>query len=278
MLGRNQAILRTDFIINDQVNGYPTRSVATTASREELDELVSRGFLLCRELLDAPSARTLAEAVLRLAEAEESFPESECLAGQSIYIRALLDKDEAFHSLLRLEPVLSMARALLGPQVWIDLEARMNYAGSPGVAVPWHGHIPVIPDPLPAFFCYPHQIHCLIYLDRITEQEGALCLLPGSHMNPGVRIPLGDQSDQDGQVQLYFEPGDAVLIHGNLWHRTIPSQPRAGFRRLLLMGYVPSWIRSDIGLNGVQATGSRRSELVAQGDAEVQELLGEFHW
>ena len=278
MLGRNQAILHTDFIINDQVNGYPTRSVATTASREELDELVSRGFLLCRELLDAPSARTRAEAVLRLAEAEESFPESECLAGQSIYIRALLDKDEAFHSLLRLEPVLSMARALLGPQVWIDLEARMNYAGSPGVAVPWHGHIPVIPDPLPAFFCYPHQIHCLIYLDRITEQEGALCLLPGSHMNPGVRIPLGDQSDQDGQVQLYFEPGDAVLIHGNLWHRTIPSQPRAGFRRLLLMGYVPSWIRSDIGLNGFQATGSRRSELVAQGDAEVQELLGEFHW
>ncbi len=102
MPARRQASLRTDFIINDQVNGYPTRSVVTTASRAELDEMVSRGFLVCRELLDAPSANALAEAVLRLAKAEESLPESECLAGQSIYIRALLDKDAAFHFLLRL--------------------------------------------------------------------------------------------------------------------------------------------------------------------------------
>jgi hypothetical protein len=270
--------LHTNFVINDQVNDYPTRSISTGASREQLDELSHRGFLVHRDLLDTSSASKLADAVLQLAQSEEHLPGSELLPGQSIYLRALLDKDEIFHPLIRLEPVLSMARTLLGPQVWIDLEARMNYAGQPGVAVPWHGHTPVIPDPVPAFFCYPHQIHCLIYLDRITEREGALCLLPGSHLNPAVRIPLGDHSDQDGQVALYFEPGDAVLMHGNMWHRTIPSQPDAGFRRLLLLGFVPSWIRSDIGLNGVPATGALRSELAARGNAETRELLGEFHW
>jgi ectoine hydroxylase-related dioxygenase (phytanoyl-CoA dioxygenase family) len=278
MIPETRACLHTEFIINDQANGYPKRPVTTTASREELDELARTGFLLRRNVLSGERASELAEAVLRLAAAEESRPESECLSGRSIYLRALLDKDAAFHPLLQLEPVLSIARSLLGPQVWIDLEARMNYAGTADVAVPWHGHTPVIPEPVPAFFCYPHQIHALIYLDRITEQEGALCLLPGSHVNPMVRIPLGDHSYQDGQVELYFNPGDAVLIHGNLWHRTIPSRPGAGYRRLLLLGYVPSWIRPDIGLSGVRPTGSLRSELAAQGDTQTRELLGEFSW
>jgi len=270
--------LQTKFVINDQVSGYPTRTIETTASRGELDDLIRYGFVVRRNLIGLPLAAELGEAVLRLGQSEENQPGAEYLAGKSIYIRGLLDKDRVFHQLLRFEPVLSIARSLLGPQVWVDLEARMNYAGSAGVAVPWHGHLPVVPDPLPAFFCYPHQIHCLIYLDRVTKLEGALCLLPGSHTKADVRIPLGDESDQDGQVELFFEAGDAVLIHGNLWHRTAPSSSEAGFRRLLLLGYVPSWIRSDIGQHGVKAANSLTSQLAQTSDAELRELLGEFHW
>jgi hypothetical protein len=270
--------IRTDFVVNDQVNGYPVSTVRTTASRGELDDLVRSGYLVIRSLVDGDTAAALAESVLRLAIAEAGQPGAECLEGKSIYIRGLLDKDPVFHSLVRLEPALSIARSLLGPQVWIDLEARLNYEGSPGVAVPWHGHLPVIPDPLPAWFCYPHQAHCLVYLDRITEAEGALCLLPGSHADPGMRIPLGDGSPKDGEVHLFFEPGDAVLIHGNLWHRTVPSQPHAGYRRLLLLGYVPSWIRNDIGEHGVRAARPLKADLALTGDSELRELLGEFRW
>lgn len=277
MRADDRADVRTDFVINDQVNDYPTRTVETPTSREELNALVRSGYLVRRSVLDGGTARTLATAVLRLARAEERRPEAEYLPGQSIYLRSLLDKDAIFHPLLRLEPVLSIARSLLGPQVWIDLEARLNYAGSQGVAVPWHGHLPVIPDPLPAFFSYPHQIHCLIYLDRVTEEEGALCLIPESHMRSDLQIPLGDQGDRPGQVKLFFDPGDAVLIHANLWHRTVPSNSAAGFRRLLLLGYVPSWIRADIG-RGVLAERPLKAELMRDADTETRELLGEFQW
>ncbi|TYK49198.1 phytanoyl-CoA dioxygenase family protein [Actinomadura decatromicini] len=184
--------LSTEFVINDQAAGYPRRTVETTATPEELDDLVSSGYLLLRGVLDRGTAGALAEAVLRLAEAEADRPEAESLPGDSIYIRSLLDKDPVFHPLLRFEPPLSIARTLLGPQVWIDLEARLNHAGRPGVAVPWHAHLPVIPDPVPALFSYPHQLHCLLYLDHITEREGALCLIPGSHSSGNVRIPLGE--------------------------------------------------------------------------------------
>jgi Phytanoyl-CoA dioxygenase (PhyH) len=269
---------RTDFIVNDQVSGYPVRTVETTASDGELDALVRSGYLVIRGLVDGDTAATLAEGVLRLASAEAGQPGSEYLEGESIYIRGLLDKDPVFHPLVRLEPALSIARSLLGPQVWIDLEARLNYAGCAGVAVPWHGHLPVIPDPQPAWFCYPHQVHCLVYLDRITEAEGALCLLPGSHTDPDVQIPLGDGSSKDGEVRLFFQPGDAVLVHGNLWHRTAPSRQHAGYRRLLLLGYVPAWIRNDIGDRGVRAARPLRADLALAGDSEMRELLGEFNW
>jgi len=223
-------------------------------------------------------AAEMARAVLSLATAEAGRPGSEYLPGQSIYIRGLLDKDRLFHSLLELEPSLSLARTLLGPQVRMELEARMNYPGKAGVAVPWHGHLPVIPDPLPPLFCYPHQVHCLIYLDRVTESEGALCILPGSHERPDIQIPLGDNSDQEGQIELFFEPGDAVLIHANAWHRTVPSSADAGYRRLLLIGYVPSWIRSDSQQLGIRPNYPLTADLGRDADGETMELLGSLQW
>jgi hypothetical protein len=270
--------MQTDFVLNDQVNGYPTRSVKTTATREEIDRFVTDGYLPLSGLLSKAAASDLAAAVLKMGLSEAGDPRSEELPGRSIYIRGLFDKNAVFHRLLRLEPVLSMARTLLGPQLWVELEARMNYEGCEGVAVPWHGHLPVIPDPLPPLFCYPHQVHCLIYLDRITEREGALCLIPGSHMRPDVKLPLGDHSDQPGQVKLYFEPGDAVLIHANIWHQTVLSQPDAGYRRLLLLAYVPSWVRRDSEQAGVAADKPLTDELAREADPELRELLGELRW
>lgn len=270
--------LRTDFVINDQARGYPTRSVEVAVTRRKLDHLVRHGYLVRRRLLPAALVAVLATAVQRLAEAEAGQPGAEWVDGESSYLRNLLDKDAVFHQLIRLEPALSIARTLLGPQVWIDLEARVHYPGRAGVSVPWHSHLPVIPSPVPAFFSYPHQIHCLVYLDRVSEQEGALCLIPGSHTRPDLRIPLGDSSGRADQVDLFFEAGDAVLIHGNLWHRTAPSTETAGRRRLLLLGYVPSWIRNEFGRLGVAPEEPLTAALARTADPETRELLGEFSW
>jgi hypothetical protein len=273
-----QEVLRTDFVLNDQASGYPVRRVTTTATQADVDRFAADGFLPLPGLISAPQADCLSQSLLAIAEAEATDPRAESLPGQSIYIRALLDKDAAFHPLLRMEPPLSLARILLGPQVRIEVEARMNYPGRAGVAVPWHGHLPVIPDPLPPLFCYPHQVHCLIYLSRVTEREGALCILPGSHVRPDIRIPLGDQADHADQVMLFFEPGDAVLIHANTWHRTVPSRDDAQRRQLLLIGYIPSWIRNDAEQSGVRPPHPLTADLARGADSQTRELLGDLQW
>lgn len=274
---RHKATVHTEFVINDQAAGYPTRTVTAEVEQDELGQLVQQGYLVRRDLISPDLTANLREGVRELAEAEEGKPGAEWVALESIYLRRLLDKNARFHRLLRLEPILSIARTLLGPQVWIDLEARMHYPGRAGVVVPWHNHLPVIPEPLPAFFCYPHQLHCLIYLDRVSAEEGALLVLPGSHLRAGQRIPLGDRGDRTGQVELFFEPGDAVIIHGNLWHRTAPSTAQSKHRTLLLLGYLPSWIRNEVA-HGVPVDEPLTTPLARTGDAELKELLGEFHW
>ena len=274
----DEASVRTEFLIGDQSAGYPVRAVTARAEPGEIAGLVRDGYLVLRGLLPAATAASLRDRVHELAAAEEGRPDAEWVAHDSIYLRRLLDKHADFHPLLRLDPVLPIARTVLGPQVWIDLEARMHYPGTAGISVPWHHHLPVVPDPLPPFFCHPHQVHCLIYLDRVSADEGALTVLPGSHLRPDLRIPLGDRGDRAGQAELFFEPGDAVVIHAGLWHRTAPSTARARHRTLLLLGYVPSWIRNDSGRRGVPVEDPLTVALARTGDEELRELLGEFHW
>lgn len=263
--------------INDNTAGFPTRRTVVHATPEELDTFVREGFLLRRGLFGHDDVARYRAAVDEVAVAESEALTAEKTAETGLYLRSLLDKHESFHDLIRFQPTLSVARALLGPQVWFDIDARVAHAGVAGARVPWHIHMRVVPEPKPQFFCYPHQIHVLVYLDHVGVDEGRLCVLPGSHLKDDLVVPPQDTANRRGQIELSFEAGDVLLVHGNLWHRTEPSTERGGRRRLLLMGYQPSWIKSDVA-RGVKPAHRLTDRLRAAGDPELVELLDGFHW
>ncbi|MFI1196168.1 phytanoyl-CoA dioxygenase family protein [Micromonospora sp. NPDC020750] len=246
------------------------------ATQDELAGFQKDGYLLRRGLVPKEWIAEFGAALDRIAAEEISHPTAERLPNNGLYIRALLDKDEVFHRLIRYQPTLSVARYLLGPQVAFGVEARMAFEGVANAGVNWHIHLRVVPDPMPPYFVYPHQVHGLIYLDRVGADEGALCVLPGSHQQTTLKLP-NDSSDQPGQQKLYFEPGDCILMHGNLWHRTEPTAETCGRRRLILFGYSPSWLKSEI-TRGVPVSSALTDELRASGDPEIVELLDGFHW
>ena len=78
----------------------------------------------------------------------------------------------------------------------------------------------------------PDMGSCLIGIDRATQANGCLQVLKGSHLLG--RIEHGKTGDQTGAdmervnaalarmelVYVEMEPGDAVLFHGNLLHRS----------------------------------------------------------
>lgn len=268
-----------EYRINDNTREEADRRhrVEVSATREELRQLVEQGYLLRRGLFPDSLVRAFGDALDRVSAAEIDDPKTELLGNNGHYLRNLMDKDPIFTEVLKNRVALSIGRAVLGPQVWFDIEGRIAFANVPGQKVDWHIHLRVVPDPLPPFFAYPHALHCLLYLDDVDETSGPICLLPGSHRWLHYDVPPGDSTDKPGQVVLPVEAGHCLFMHGNLWHRTLPSGSNCSKRRLLLFGYTPSWIRSDLA-RGIKVEPTTTEELRRTGDREMRELLGEYYW
>jgi hypothetical protein len=266
-----------DYMINNSNLANRHRRVQVHASPNEIQTLVEQGFLVREGMFSDEVLDRMRTAVDRLEAAERGHPLGEHIPGNGFYLRHLRDKDEVFRDLAFFEPPLSIARAVLGPQVWFDVDARIAYEGQAGKFVPWHIHKRVVPHPRPPFFSYPHGIHCLLYLDSVGEAEGALVVLPGSHRDDELYLPSGDTRDIEGQELLLPQAGDCLIVHANLWHRTLPTAANCGRRRLVLFGYEPSWTKSAVA-RGVKPTHPLTADLRKSNDPEVLELLDEWHW
>lgn len=265
--------------ILDSKRGMPEHELTVHASPGELRQLVEKGFLIRPQLIGAAGIKQLRTALSDVLIAEERRgrdPADGCFG--SPYLRHLIDKHEAFLRLFKLKQTLSIARAVLGPQVRFDeITARVTDLSRHSPATPWHIHLRVVPDPVPPLFSYPHAIECLLYLDDVDEESGPLCVLPGSHLRLKQSYPLDDVADKPEQELLCVKAGDCLIMHPNLWHRALPSIRTSGLRRLVIFGYYPSWIGGD------ERGSPRPSTDVMAGlrrhrDYLVRELAGEFYW
>lgn len=265
--------------ILDSKRGIPEREFTVHASPGEIRHLVEKGYLLRPKLITAPGIKRLRAALSDVLIAEERQgrdPADGCFG--SPYLRHLLDKHEAFLRIFKLKPTLSIARAVLGPQVRFDeITARVTDLSNHSPSTPWHIHLRVVPDPVPPFFSYPHAVECLLYLDDVDKASGSLCVLPGSHRRLSQTFPLDDVTDKPDQEVLSLKAGDCLVMHPNLWHRALPSTRKSGLRRLVIFGYYPSWV-------GGEERGSPRPHtdvlagLRRHRDWLVRELAGEFYW
>ncbi|RMP70115.1 phytanoyl-CoA dioxygenase family protein [Pseudomonas syringae group genomosp. 3] len=266
-------------IINYNRNN-PTVGFGVYATRQELAGLEREGYLFRERLFNAEQVNILRQAVDLIVAEEMDHPEKEHYPGNGIFIRYLMDKHPLFQVLLDYPPILSIVRAMLGPQVQVmDLVARVTFLDEPRQRLMWHIHNRVVPDPLPPFFAHPHSLDAIIYLDDTDLTNGALCVIPGSHKDIHRVMEHGDFTDKDGQLVVETKAGDCIFSHSNLWHRVVESgrQTPGGKRRVLLLGFMPSWFKKDFP-KGVRPEQTLKDHLGASADEQTQELLGSFKW
>lgn len=268
-----------NYRILDAKQALPKRRVTVHASRDEIGQLVEEGYLVRRSLVSQPQIMRFRSAVAEvLAHREKDEPDSLDFCFGSPYLRYLIDKHKEFLSLFKLRSTLSIAQAVLGPQVrFEEVTARVTDLSTQSSSTPWHIHLRVVPEPLPPFFAYPHAIDCLLYLDRVEEDSGSLCVLPGSHRSTSDTYAADDFDTKADEQILTFNAGDCLVMHANLWHRALPSQRQSGLRRIVIFGYSPSW------LSGEERGSSRpTTETLARfrhhHNSTVRELAGEFYW
>jgi len=248
--------------------------IEVSATPEELQQFEQSGYLVREGLFSGEALVALQDALDRLEE-RESSPFQDPKTGKKSWgwiPRHLMDKDPAFLDLLKFQPTLSVARAMMGPLVRLrGLSARISYPASTPQQTPWHQHMRVITDPLPPWFSRPHCIDVLIYLDDLNDDTGPVAIVPGSH-NWLDRAPPHDVYESvDGELEVRVEAGGGVMIHGNLWHRGMPTL-RAK-RRMLILSYTPTWLRKSPH-GGPQPEDGLTQDVLDGEDEEARILLG----
>ena len=268
-----------DYRIRNHDLKDPSRPVEVLASPEEIRQLAEQGFLAREGMLAPDHVARLRAALDEVAERELAGParvsRSQRFGG--LFLRHLMDKHQAFLDMLKFPPVLSVIRAVLGPQVALrGFSARISYPDEPNQETHWHFHQRVVPDPLPPFYSRPQSIEALLYLDDANDASGPLSAVPGSHQWIERDLPAEQYGDLPGQVTLRPRAGTCVFVHGSLWHRAHANTPQGHVRRLLIVGYGPAWMKPSI--YGEKPQDGLTARLLADADAETKELLGVAGW
>lgn len=264
---------RTYRIRNEHVDSVPPRRIDVQASPAEIAQLETEGYIVRERLLPPALLDELREAAdwLEAQELQTRTPTQSSFGG--LFTRNIVDRHPAFLQLLRYPPLLSVARAVLGPQVQLHASVlRVSYPDLPGQGVEWHFHQRVVPDPYPPFFLKPVVLDNLLYLDDLTPETGPLVVLPGTHLRDEDLIN-GDHSDKPGQVVVTCPAGSVVTSHSSLWHRAFPTLPGGTKRRLVIWGYSPVWLK-QIDRPSVGAGRGLTDTLLPDADQETRELLG----
>jgi len=127
-----------------------------------------------------------------------------------VMIYSLFEEDERFHFLLDHPPAMRRVQALLGNCIQLhSAQGRLTQPGEPEQR--WHRDTPFPQDPdgtpIGAGF---GQLACVYYLDELTNENGPLCILPGSHKAlfrpPETPVAFPDEK------RLYAKPGQIVIF------------------------------------------------------------------
>lgn len=253
----------------------PTRTVELVdTTPEQVQQLAEQGYVVRERLIRGELLEKLRTAVDEIAE-QWGGAEATGTGGNfgGLFVRNLLDRHPTFlNELLKFAPTLSLARAVIGPQVQVHaVVMRVTYPGAPNQETHWHWHQRVIPEPLPPLFALPYVIDNLIYLDDTDELTGGLAIVPGTHKILHEDLPAGDRNDKSGQIILHLPAGSCVTATASLWHRALPTLPGGTVRRLLILGYSPTWMK-PIDHFGNGLTRALLDDPAT--DTETRELLG----
>jgi ectoine hydroxylase-related dioxygenase (phytanoyl-CoA dioxygenase family) len=263
-------------IRNNRIHVDPPRRIEVHASPAQIQMLNEEGYLVRERLISGEMLEQLRNAAdeLEAQELEVAKPGQQRGFG-GLFLRNLIDRHPLFlEQLLKFEPLLSVARAVLGPQVQIHASVlRVAYPELENQAVEWHYHQRVVPDPEPCFFFRPVVLDNLIYLDDLTEESGPLVVLPRTH-RINENLPSGDFTDKTGQVIVTCPAGSVVTSHSSLWHRALAPTPNGGKRRLVIFGYSPTWMKPIDRLNVAGCGGGLTDTYKNSTDEEIRELLG----
>lgn len=239
---------------------FPRAEISDDAARffEEF------GFLVVPDALGGDEVADLCRETVSICRGERGLVHDAKTPGRSAVpeaAEALLSDDELLARVLCIHfphKISDLMSRTLAHPVIVDVLTRVigpdvkcmqsmlfvKAAGKPGQA--WHQDEDYIPT-RDRSLC-----GAWISMDRATEENGCLWVIPGSH-KPGILWPQYPHNDanfdcshasydfpyrDEDAVSVPVPPGGIVFFNGYLLHRSLPNRAAGGFRRALVNHYM----------------------------------------
>ena len=201
------------------------------------------GFVIVPDLLDAECT----DLLRRIAKADREIQRDRSGRADGeggtveLVVRNELPDDTIYGAIVRSEGIVRRMEQLLGGEVYHYHHKMILKEPRVGGAWAWHQDYGYWYN---NGCLFPLLASCMIAVDRATRENGCLQVLRGSHEIGRVdHGPVGDQTGADPErvavavqrletVHCELEPGDAILFHCNLLHRSDQNksdQPRWAF-------------------------------------------------
>jgi hypothetical protein len=190
---------------------------------------------------------------------------------------------------LERESVLQVAERIIGPQVQLE---SMTLSGAPpagagadrdgsGKPSGWHrdlfARIPQSQEYQP-----PLLFNAMCYLQDLSDANGPLRVLPGSHRRPSTIASDRTREAQPGELLLYPRAGDVVIFHHALLHSGTENRSPE-MRLFCCVAYNLCWLKHRADFSGpvcqalkasARAREDRRfSRLLDDDDLAIQRVL-----
>ena len=137
-------------------------------------------------------------------------------------IMQMSERNIHFHRLLYRQQILDVVEDLMGPNIMLFHDQALYKPACAGDAVPWHqdnGY----------WRCTPaNLISCWMTLDDVTADNGAMQVIPGSHLRPmhhesGSDTLLQTEVDASKAVVVELNAGECMFHHCQTLHYTQPN-------------------------------------------------------
>jgi ectoine hydroxylase len=173
--------------------------------KEQVASYAEHGFLILENVFDRAEVDFLRDVFDRdsAISGEHRIMESGGAGIRSVYASHL--RQPEFAALVRSRRLLGPARQLLGGEVYLYQLKVNSKAPFTGGGWSWHQDYTAwrLVDHLPA----PLLINVALLLDDVTEHNGPLLFVPGSHRHR----PGGDRPDRPAPADQHLDPDDIAL-------------------------------------------------------------------
>ena len=214
---------------------------------EHLAEFKRDGFTLLPQMLDPAWIREMRDG---FEELEGRIPNADGSRPSAI-TNVLEHQPEPVLRALSNERLLDFAEMLVGPHVQLESITFRRTPPQPekdSAALGFHRDMFAF-FPEDGVYHRPLLFNALSYLQDLTDENGPLRIIPGSHMRALRMSPEEARRPHPEEVIVYPKAGDTAVFHCSMLHSGSPN--RSGdYRYLFFLTFNHSWLKHRANYKG----------------------------